>query len=116
MRLLTLSKGHSCPSATPQGRSCRPAQRSSADARRIASRRDALDAGKSPKACVGNGRTAADAFDFGVGAIVILHESPGPSIANPLTKQTRNPRTYNRTIAVPRSGAAHPCILIGRSG
>ena len=52
----------------------------------------------------GYGRTAADVIDplwwttsVGVGAIVILHQSPGPSIADPPpTRQTENPKPHNR--------------------
>ena len=52
----------------------------------------------------GYGRTAADVIDplwwttsVGVGAIVILHQSLGPSIADPPpTRQTENPKPHNR--------------------
>ena len=41
---------------------------------------------------VGKGRTAADATSVGVGAIEVLHPSPGPSIAHPKpNKQNENP-------------------------
>ena len=50
---------------------------------------------------VGNGRTAADAFGFGVGAIVILHESPGPSIAYLLpTDRMKNETPQSKMLQV----------------
>ena len=42
---------------------------------------------------VGNGRTAADALGIGVGAIEILHESPGPSVADPLQNRQNKMQT-----------------------
>ena len=67
----------------------------------------------------GNGRTAADAASVGVGAIEVLHPSPGPSIANPkpnrqnkMQTQTPQPNTPIAARLIRHSrGVGNPSLL-----